>query len=89
MGAALAKLTDRFTETGIDDETVVMNIDTGEFYALRDSGKVIWELIDGVRDRDALLSALAGEFGCGIDEIAADVDGFVAGLRQAGLLAAA
>lgn len=86
MSAAIAKLTDRFTETEIDDEIVVMQLDTGDFFSLTGTGTAIWRLIDGRRDRQALVAALCDEFGAVKDQVAADVDEFLAKLRGAGLL---
>lgn len=84
---AIAKLTDRFTEADIDDEIVVMRVDNGEFFSLAGTGAIIWRLIDGTRDRNALLEALAGEFDGEEAEIASDVDEFLSRLRETGLLA--
>ena len=82
----IAKLADRFTETEIDDEIVVMQLDTGDFFSLTGTGTAIWRLIDGTRDRQALVTDLCSEFGAAEDEVAADVDEFLAKLQGAGLL---
>lgn len=87
MAAAINKLSDRFTEAEIDDEIVVMRLDNGEFYALSGTAAATWRLIDGKRDRTALLGALAREYAGGEDEMAADVDELLMQLRDAGLLA--
>lgn len=84
---AIAKQTNRFTETDIDDEIVVMRLDTGEFFSLAGTGAAAWRLIDGTRDRAALITALAEEFDGVEGEIAADVDDFLAQLKELGLVA--
>ena len=83
---AIVKRRDRFTEADIDDEIVVMRLDNGEFFSLSGTSAEIWRLIDGSRDRGALVAALAADFD---DEsrIAADVDAFLVQLRETGLLA--
>ncbi len=86
MNAAIAKLTDRFTETEIDDEIVVMQLDTGDFFSLTGTSTAIWRLIDGSRDRQALVAKLCAEFGAAEAEVAADVDELLGKLRGAGLL---
>jgi hypothetical protein len=83
----LAKLTDRFSEADVDDEVVVMRLDTGEFYSLSGTAAAIWRLIDGQRDRASLIAALADEFEGDDAAIATDVDEFVARMRDMGLLA--
>ena len=85
---AIAKLTDRFTETEIDDEIVVMKLDSGDFFSITGTGCAIWRLIDGARDRVALVAALLAEFPDGADAIAGDVDAFLRTLQDEGLLAA-
>lgn len=87
MMAAIAKLTDNFSETRIDDEIVVMRLDTGEFLSITGTGVSIWELVDGTRDRRALIAALCSEFEAPQADIEADVDEFVGKLRDAGLIA--
>ena len=83
---AIAKLADRFTETEIDDEIVVMQLDTGDFFSLTSTGTAIWRLIDGTRDRQALIADLCAEFGAAEAEVVADLDEFLAKLQGAGLL---
>ena len=83
----LAKQPDRFAETDVDDEIVLMRLDNGEFFSLAGTAAATWRLIDGTRDRDALLAALAAQFESAPTDIAADVDEFLAELRAMGLLA--
>ena len=83
----LAKRTEAFAETQIDDEVVVMLLESGEFLSITGTGCDIWTRIDGSCDRDQLVAALADEYDAGQSEIAADVDAFLAKLRDAGLLA--
>jgi len=86
--AAIVKLNDAFTETEIDDEVVLMKLDTGEFFSMTGTGRDIWLLIDGSRDRDAIVAALVSEFDGTEADIAGDVDEYIARLRDAGLVAA-
>ena len=64
-----------------------MRLADGDFYSLRDSGRAIWQAIDGLRDRDALLAALAASYEAPHAQLATDLDAFLADLRDAGLLA--
>ncbi|MEZ5743138.1 MAG: PqqD family protein [Sphingomonadaceae bacterium] len=82
-------MTDKFSETRIDDEYVVMLLDTGEFLSLAGTAGAIWSLIDGTRGRDAILAALSDEYDAPEEAIAADLDEFLATLRGNGLLAEA
>ncbi|MFL6730243.1 MAG: PqqD family protein [Sphingomicrobium sp.] len=85
--SSIVKRSDRFTEADIDDEIVVMRLDNGEFFSLSGTSAQIWRLIDGCRDRTALVAALAAEFDADEGRIAADVDAFLVELEESGLLA--
>lgn len=85
--SALAKDPSRYAETRIEDETVVMSLESGDFFSLRGPAQAIWRLLDGSRDRAAILAALAEEYDASEAAMAADVDAFLADLRSAGLLA--
>ena len=84
---ALAKRTERFAETEVDDEVVVMRLDNGDFFSLAGTAAATWRLIDGTRNRAALVTALTTEFDGDEAEIAADVDEFLVKLREMGMLA--
>ncbi len=84
---AIEKLSERFTETDVDDEIIVMRLDNGEFFALSGTAAAAWRLIDGKRDRAALLGALAGEFAADERQIAADVGELLARLMESRIIA--
>jgi pyrroloquinoline quinone biosynthesis protein D len=77
---------ERFTESNVDDEIVIMRIDNGEFFAIAGTGLEIWPLIDGSRDRDALLAALEDRYQAPPGTIAPDLDAFLTELADAGLI---
>ena len=83
---AITKCKDRFVETEIDDEIVVMELGRGEFFSLAGTGSAIWRLIDGERDRTSLLAMLAEDYGEPAEQIAGDVDEFLAQLSDGGLI---
>lgn len=85
---AIAKRTEAFSETEIDDEVVLMKLDSGEFFSITGTGRAIWAMIDGRRDRAAVVAALAAQFDAPEAEIAADADEFLDQLTGEGLLAA-
>lgn len=87
MTSAIAKQEDRFSETAIDDEIVVMSLDSGDFYSLVGTARDVWRLIDGARGADAIVAELASEYGVAPSAIADEVEAFLADLRGAGLVA--
>ena len=58
MTQSLRKCPENFAETEIDDEIVLMCLTNGDFFSIKDSALAIWNLIDGQRDRSALLDRL-------------------------------
>lgn len=87
MKGLLTKAHDRFSETAIDDEIVVMNLDTGDFFSLEGTGRAAWLLIDGTRDLPGIVAVLAEQFAAPRAVMAADLEIFVAELGRAGLVA--
>lgn len=86
MTAPLTRAEGCYSESTIDDEVVLMHIESGEFYSLSGTAAAIWSLIDGQRDRAAVVAELAGQYGADPAGIAADVDAFLARLTAAGLV---
>jgi len=86
MTAALTKIADRFVETAIDDETVVMDMDSAEFFSLNETAGAVWRAIDGERGRDQVVAAVAAEYGIDPTEIASDVDELIAQMVKAGFV---
>lgn len=84
--SAIIKAVGHYSETEIDEEVVVMNIESGEFFSLTGTARAIWQLIDGTRNRDALLAELVSAFEAQPQEIAADLDPFLETLAGAGLI---
>jgi hypothetical protein len=82
----ISKQAGRFAEAGIDNEIVVMRLDNGEFFSLEGTAAATWRLIDGKRSREELVAALADQFAGTAADIAADVDEFLASLRDMGLI---
>lgn len=88
MTGILNKRPERFVETEIDDEVVVMDLSSGNFFSLKDSGLEIWRLIDGARDRAGITAALAATYAVTDSEIAEDVGAFLDQVLAAGLIEA-
>ena len=87
MSQQLTKDPAAFAETRIDDEIVIMNLASGDFFSLTDSAAAIWDLIDGTRDRAAVLAALSVQYDAAQTDLARDLDRFLGELRSGGLIA--
>jgi ribosome-associated toxin RatA of RatAB toxin-antitoxin module len=82
----IRKATAHFAETELDDEIVLMNIDTGSFHALKGTGLAIWKLIDGTRDADAINSAMMARYDVDSATCSAEIGRFVDQMAGAGFV---
>ncbi|MEO1045694.1 MAG: PqqD family protein [Pseudomonadota bacterium] len=78
--------TDSHVETVVDDEMVLMDIEHGNFYSLTDTGKRIWELIDGPTRVDTLVERLTAEYDVAENECIEHLSGLLHDLQQRGLV---
>ena len=77
-----------FVETRVEDEIVVMSLADGDFFSIRDSARTIWELIDGTRTREDIISEVAATYATKGQLIKDEVNAFIAEIDAAGLLRA-
>ena len=68
----------------VDDELIMIHAETGKFFALKDSGLRIWNLLDSESDLDAIGDALEREFDIDLDSCRAEVREFADQLVEAG-----
>lgn len=86
MTNTLRKSPEAFLETAVDGEVVLLDMAGGNFFSLTGTAAQIWPLIDGTRDRDALLRDLAATYRVEAQAIADDLDMFLAQLSEAGFV---
>ena len=77
-----------WSETG--DEIRLYDTASGDFHTLSPTGSAIWRRIADTGDQDAIVAALADEFGAQDDNqrhlIASDTELFIHGLADRGLV---
>jgi hypothetical protein len=69
----------------VEDEIIVL--DGARYLSINAAGAELWPLLTEGTDRDALVARLVEVFEIDAAQAAADVDGFLADLREQGLLA--
>jgi len=84
--APIRKASDRLAETALDDEVVLMNIDTGHFHALKGTGLAVWHLLDGTRDQAAICAALCASFAVDEERCQTEVAAFLHQMVEAGFV---
>jgi hypothetical protein len=71
----------------LDDEMVLLNLDSGEYFGLNDTGTRVWELLADGRDRDEVVDCLTEEFEVAAEVASSHVATLCDELLRAGLLA--
>ena len=67
-----------------DDELIMIHAETGKFFALKDSGLQIWNLLDSESDLDAIGHALEQQFAIDGETCRTEVREFADQLVEAG-----
>lgn len=82
----IRKATERFYETELDDALILMNVDSGTFHTLADTGRAIWGLIDGARSEGEIAEMLSATYEVDPDTCAREVAGFINQVVEAGFV---
>lgn len=70
----------------LDGETIVIHLETGNYYSLTGSGAEIWALLNGAGSASAICAELARRHACAEDEIKGVVERFIGDLEREGLV---
>lgn len=70
----------------LDDELVLLNLETGIYFGLNPVGARIWALLSDGADEEAILGALQSEYDADPDELRVDLIDFLDQLNTKGLL---
>lgn len=72
----------------IEDEAVVLNLDNGHYYVLNETGRIIWEMLDGKHTLSQIADHLCEQFEVERDEALADIYKLTDDLVKEGLISA-
>jgi hypothetical protein len=61
----------------VDEEVVLLNLDSGHYYSLNESGRRIWELLDGKNTIPDIVNIICNEFDIGQKEAAEDINNLI------------
>jgi hypothetical protein len=70
----------------LEDETVVLDLQGSRYFAINDTGTLLWPLLAQGTTRTALIAAVTERWEVGDEQAARDVDAFCAELDAEGLL---
>lgn len=80
----LSKLEASFLATEVDGELVMIHVDTGKFFAVRDVALSIWHALDEDGDLDSICRRLENEYAVDADTCREQVRTFANQLVEAG-----
>lgn len=75
-----------YIETELDDETIVMNVASGEILGLTDTAKDIWAAVNEPVTFGALVARLTAAFAVSPELCSKEVSAFLAELEKAGIV---
>lgn len=84
-----AKQFERFSQTTIDEEIVLMDLGNGDFFSLTGTAAEIWALLDETAGEENIIAALSKRHDVESDTIRHDVRHFLDQLIEAGFIAIA
>lgn len=71
----------------VDDEIVILDVTSGQYFGLNDVGATIWEHLSDDCDRDDLIAVVLVTYDVSREQASLDVDELVQQLVDAGLIA--
>ncbi len=57
----------------VEEEAIIINLNTGTYYSLNDTGTMFWELLNGQRSITACAEVIAAEYDVEVDLVEADL----------------
>lgn len=66
----------------VNGETIILNLKTGEYFTLNDTGKILWKGICESQKPSEIVLSLANEYNIDYKEVERDVLDFISGLLQ-------
>lgn len=78
--------TPQIAHEAIDDEVIIVDFETGNYFSLEASGAVIWTALAAGADLDAILQHLEARYDCAGMDVAAITASFLAELVEQGLI---
>jgi hypothetical protein len=70
----------------LDNEAVLLNVETGVYFGLGATGKLVWTLLERGMSRAELRRQLLAKFDVSPEQLEADLAAFLEALRSNGLI---
>jgi hypothetical protein len=70
----------------LEGEWVLLDLESGVYYGLNETGSVIWDGIKGRKDTETILDDLESQFGSNRARLKKDLDQFLGDLKKENLI---
>lgn len=70
----------------VDGELVMMNIETGSYASMNETGKSIWEALEGTQTVETVLNGLTKEYDITFEQAQKEVTPFLIQLQEKGII---
>lgn len=68
---------DKVVHETIEDEVIIINLDTGTYYSLLDTGTAVWRGLEQGASRQSIVTALANHYGVARGTVTEAVDSLI------------
>ena len=86
MANAMPKIPDHVVSREVGEETVILSLESGNYFGLNAVGGAIWKGLATGQSRDEILAAVLAEFDAPAEVIASDYDALIRQLTDRGLI---
>jgi len=80
------KLSGSITWRKVNNEAVILNLETSEYYSANHTGTLIWEFLAKNQPTEKIVQALTAEYGISAEEAGSDTEEFYRKLLGMGLI---
>jgi hypothetical protein len=84
--AGAYRIPENYSWRDLNNELVILNLDSGEYFTFNDIGRVIWLSINDGKDVEGISKIIIEEYSVSRDEALSDIHMFISGLVSEGLL---
>jgi Coenzyme PQQ synthesis protein D (PqqD) len=78
---------DRVIAQQVEGQSVLLDVDSGEYFALNEVGGLVWELCDGSHSVASMVDVICGQYDVESAVVLTDATELLEGLSGAGLIA--
>jgi len=80
------KTTENFAWRNVNDEIIILNLKSGEYFTLNDVAQCIWTAVTEEKSVEEIKVKIIDEYDVSAEKAERDIDDFITGMIEQGLL---